>query len=253
MPATFTRAPAETVRKEPGIGGKPPLDRRPTGGGGGGGDDDWNKPQHGPRERLYRFRRLIFSVLTADMIFFAVLVAIFFARQASTHLDLGVHGKIGNGHMLLRPVLYLNTLILLLGNLTVELARRNIFREFDVLEEWLGLGRPALRRTLPWLAATVACGALFLAGQATAWRQLAAQGFAFDRWTSPASYFFYIITGLHAAHVALGVLSLVLCLCTLGWLKRIEDRQIAVDAVAWYWHTVGLTWLILIVMLAASQ
>ena len=34
MPATFTHSPAETERKEPGIGGKPPLDRRPTGGGG---------------------------------------------------------------------------------------------------------------------------------------------------------------------------------------------------------------------------
>ncbi len=43
MPATFTHSPAETERKEPGIGGKPPVDRRPTGGGGGGGDDDWRQ------------------------------------------------------------------------------------------------------------------------------------------------------------------------------------------------------------------
>jgi len=48
MPATFTHSPAETERKEPGIGGKPPLDRRPTGGGGGGGDDDrqHDRPDH---------------------------------------------------------------------------------------------------------------------------------------------------------------------------------------------------------------
>src|SRR5208282_5364748 len=65
--------------------------------------------------------------------------------------------------------------------------RRHIFREFDVLEEWLGLGRPALRRTLPWLGATLALGLMFLAGQIVAWRQLTAQGFAFNRWASPGS------------------------------------------------------------------
>ncbi len=40
MPATFTRTPAEVERKDPGIGGKPPVDRRPT--GGGGGDENWD-------------------------------------------------------------------------------------------------------------------------------------------------------------------------------------------------------------------
>jgi cytochrome c oxidase subunit 3 len=135
----------------------------------------------------------------------------------------------------------------------MELARLNIFREIDVLEEWLGLGRPALRRTLPWLGATLALGLLFLAGQALAWRQLTAQGFAFDRWSTPASYFFYVITGLHALHLVLGVLALIFCLSALGWLKRVEYRQIAVDATAWYWHTMGLAWLVLFAVLAAGQ
>ena len=48
MPSTFTHSPAETERKEPGIGGKPPVTRRPTGGGGGGGDDDWKNERRGP-------------------------------------------------------------------------------------------------------------------------------------------------------------------------------------------------------------
>ena len=88
-------------------------------------------------------------------------------------------------------------------------ARLQIFREFDVLEEWLGLGRPAVRRAMPWLGATLGLGLLFLLGQILAWRQLTAQGFAFDRWATPASYFFYVITGLHAAHLALGIVALV--------------------------------------------
>jgi len=254
MPTTFTHTPTETERREPGFGGKPPVDRRPTGGGGGGGDDDWKNRRKGPRELLLRIRFFVFSALAADMMFFAVLVAIFFARQAGTHMDPRTHEQIGDWHpVMLPPILYLNTAILLLSALTMEIARRNIFREIDVLEEWLGLGRPALRRTLPWVGATLALGALFLTGQAMAWRQLSAQGFAFDRFSTPASYFFYVITGLHAAHLLFGIAALIVCLTALGWLKRVEFRQIAVDVTAWYWHTMGLAWILLLTLLALGQ
>jgi cytochrome c oxidase subunit 3 len=73
MPSTFTHTPAETERKEPGIGGKPPVTRRPTGGGGGGGgdDDDGKNQKRGPRELLHRVRFFVYSALAADMLFFA--------------------------------------------------------------------------------------------------------------------------------------------------------------------------------------
>jgi len=86
-----------------------------------------------------------------------------------------------------------------------------------------------------------------------AWKQLTAQGFAFDHWTTPASYFFYLITGLHAVHVIVGVLALILCLSTLTRFKRIESRQIAVDATAWFWHTMGFAWLVLFAVLVFGQ
>jgi len=254
MPVTFTHSPAETERKEPGIGGKPPLDRRPTGGGGGGGDDDRQNERHGPRELLHKIRFSVFSILAADMMFFAILVTLFFARQAGTHMDARTHEQIGDWRpVLLPPILFLNTALLLLSSLTIEVARRNIFREIDVLEEWLGLGHPALQRTLPWVAGTLALGGLFLSGQWMAWRQLTAQGFAFNHWSTPASYFFYVITGLHAAHLIVGVIALAVCLAVLRGLKRLELRQIAVDAAAWYWHAMGLAWLILFAVLAIGQ
>jgi cytochrome c oxidase subunit 3 len=202
---------------------------------------------------LNRTRAFVFCALAGDMMFFVALVAVFYARQMSTHIDPRTMQQIGDWHPILLPrILYLNTALLALSTLTMELARRHIFREFDVLEEWLGLGRPALRRTLPWLGATLALGLAFLAGQVIAWRQLTAEGFAFDRWASPAS-FFYLITGLHAAHLLLGVFALVYCLIALSHLKRVESRQIAVDATAWFWHTMGLAWLILFAVLIFGQ
>jgi cytochrome c oxidase subunit 3 len=254
MPSIFTPIPSDVERKAPGTGGKPPVDRRPTGGGGGGGDDDWRSPRRGPRETLNRIRTSVFIILAGDMMFFVALVAVFYARQMSTHMDPRTMQQIGDWHPILLPrILYLNTALLALSTVTMELARRHIFREFDVLEEWLGLGRPALRRTLPWLGATLALGLAFLAGQVIAWRQLTAEGFVFDGWATPASNFFYIITGLHALHLLVGVFALVFCLVALSHLKRVESRQIAVDATAWFWHTMGLAWLILFAVLVFGQ
>ncbi|MGP8253769.1 MAG: heme-copper oxidase subunit III [Terracidiphilus sp.] len=254
MPSIFTPLPADVDRKSPGTGGKPPVDRRPTGGGGGGGDDDWRNSRRGPRELLYKIRAFVFCALAGDMMFFVVLVILFYARQAGTHLDPALMRQVGDWKpVLLPPILFLNTAALVLSSLTMEVARRHIFREIDVLEEWLGLGRPALRRTLPWLGATLVLGALFLAGQLIAWKQLTAQGFAFDSRSTPASYFFYVVTGLHGAHLVAGVLALVFCLFALHKLRRVEVRQIVVDATAWFWHTMGLAWLVLFAVLALGQ
>ena len=254
MPSIFTPTPTEIERKDPGFGGKPPVDRRPTGGGGGGGDDDWKSERRGPRENLHRIRAFVFCAIAGDMMFFVVLVSLFYARQAGTHMDARTLRQVGDWHpVLLPPILFINSALLLLSGLTMEISRNSIFREIDVLEEWLGLGQPAMRRTRPWLGATLALGLLFLAGQTLAWRQLAAQGFAFDHNATPASYFFYLITGLHAAHLAIGIVALVFCVVALGWLKRVESRQIAVDATAWFWHTMGLAWLVLFAVLVFGQ
>jgi len=188
------------------------------------------------------------------MVFFVVLVALFYARQAGTYMDPRTLRQVADWHpVLLPPILYLNTAALLLSCLPMELARRHIFSEIDVMEEWLGLGQPAIRRTLPWLAATFGLGVLFLAGQIMAWKQLTAQGFEFDRTATPASYFFYVISGMHAAHLVLGILALLLCLTALGFLKHVESRQIAVDITAWFWHTMGFTWALLFAVLVYGQ
>jgi cytochrome c oxidase subunit 3 len=255
MPSIFTPTPTEIERKKPGTGGKPPVTRRPTGGGGGGGDDDRRDESRGPGELLRRVRFFVFFALAGDVLFFAIVIGAFFVSHAGIVMDPRSHTFSPNWHPVILPrILYVNTALLVLSSLTIEFARRHIFREIDVLEEWLGLGRPALRNTLPWIAATLALGILFLIGQGLAWRQLSQSGFSFDRYhVTPASYFFYLMTGMHAAHLMLGVLALVGCLCALGLLKRVEYRQVAVDSTAWFWHFMGATWLVLFAILALGQ
>jgi cytochrome c oxidase subunit III len=251
MPATFTRHTVETERREPGFGGKPPLDRRPT--GGGGGDDNWDSRsrRHGPRETLIRYRMAILSGLAGDFVFFAVLVSAFFVRQSDGHITPS-ETFVSDWHPLATPpILWLNTAILLLSTLTMEVARRHLFREIDIMEEWLGLGRPAVRRAAPWLIATFALGALFLTGQWIAWQQLAQQGLFFA--TNPNSHFFYLVTGTHAVHLFLGLGTLAFALIAMFRFKRVEMRQIVVDCTAWYWHAMGLFWLFLFALIVFFQ
>jgi len=253
MLTEFSDPVDEIELKEPGFGGLPPVDERPTGGGGGGGDDDWNMGGRGPRTLLHRFRRILFTALAVDVMFFTVVFSVYLGHQSGAHILQHASAPPAGWHFFLLPrILYLNTVALVLGSLTIELARRNIFREIDVMEEWLGLGFPALRRTLPWIGATLFFAALFLTGQKMAWKQIAAETFPIAPSASSAG-FTCLLTGVHAAHLAIGVVALIACLTALGELKRVELRQIAVDATAWYWHSMSITWAILLTVLVSVQ
>jgi cytochrome c oxidase subunit 3 len=193
----------------------------------------------------------VLSGLAGDFVFFAVLVSAFFVRQSSVHID-ATDNVISDWHFLAAPpILWINTALLLLSAFTVEVARRHLFREIDIMEEWLGLGRPAVRRAAPWLIATIILGSLFLIGQWIAWQQLAQQGFFFS--SNPNSHFFYLVTGTHGVHLLLGIGALIFALVAMFRFKRVEMRQIAVDCTAWYWHAMGLFWIFLFVLLVFFQ
>ena len=87
-------------------------------------------------------------------------------------------------------LLWVNTALLLLGSGALQLARTAAGRD-DLA---------ALKRHL-----TVGGGLTiaFLVGQLIAWRQLTAAGYFMA--TNPADAFFYILTGLHGAHMLGGL------------------------------------------------
>jgi len=252
MPATFTPAPVEVEKKHTGTGGRPPVDRRPTGGGGDG--DNWQNREpgkRGPREVLHRYRLGLFFGLAGDLMFFVALVSAFFVRQTAGHFDAREQWINDWRPVLIPPILWLNTLVLLLSSLTIEAARRRLFHEPDVLEEWLGLGRPAARRAMPWVIATLALGSAFLVGQVMAWQQLSQQGAYFG--SNPSSHFFYLLTITHAAHLLVGILALLAAAVGLVVTRKVEVRQILLDTSAWYWHAMGALWIFLFILLVFFQ
>ena len=234
-----------------GGGRRPPTDKRT---GGGGDPDNWNERRRGrpgPRERLDRYRLGLFFGLSAVFMFFVAIVSVFFVAQGSGHID--ANARYINEWLptALPPILWLNTAVLLLSSLTMEVARRHMFREMHVMDEWLGLGKPITRRTMPWLVATIVLGVLFVIGQLVAWDQLATQRVHY--YSSQSSHSFFLITGVHGLHLLLGVAALITALIGLFASKQLENRQILVDLAAWYWHSMGLLWLALFSLLAFCQ
>jgi len=127
-------------------------------------------------------------------------------------------------HFQLPPLLYLNTLVLLVSSATLEISRR--------------------RRTVAALNATLVLGLLFVFGQVLAWRQLAAQHLFLA--SGPRSAFLYVFTALHALHVLGG----------LGGLLYVQRRLAGAvlapttfKAAALYWHFMAILWVYLLTLL----
>jgi|SRR5579875_1977459 len=242
MPATFSRTPIDVERKDTGMGGKPPEVRRPTGGGGGG--DDWDgrsSSRRGPRDLISSYRLTLVCALGADLLFFVLILVTFLAGRRIEWMHPGAQLPLMRQAFHVPPILWLNTAVLLLSTITMERARRPLFSEIDVLEEWLGMGRPAGRRSLPWLLATLVLGMLFLTGQWIAWMQLAQLGVHYS--TSINSHFFFLISEVQALHLLLGILALAGSLAGLFLLRKVLWRQILIDCTAWYWQGMGMLWL----------
>ena len=133
-------------------------------------------------------------------------------------------------HFRLPPIVYVNTLVLLVSSASLERARGG------------GAATPQRR----WLSITLALGLLFVVGQVLAWSNLVAQGLFLA--TSPSSAFFYVLTALHGVHLLGGVAALAY---VLGRARRapLSDAAGALDAAALYWHFLAVLWLYLLLLL----
>lgn len=128
----------------------------------------------------------------------------------------------------LPDTLWVSTALIVVSSVTFEVARR-VFRK----GEW--------RLASYFLKATACLGAGFLASQLTAWRELIATGAFLSQ--NPHSSFFYLFTGLHAAHLLGGLIALGVLL-----IAKAKRREL-VDVVAYYWHFLGVLWIALFVVL----
>lgn len=166
----------------------------------------------------------LMSVLATVAMLFAAFTAAILVRRTGTDWD----------PVTLPPIVWLNTVALVVSSVLVERARAAIRHD-------------AAPRAVLHLGSAFVFGVVFLVGQLATWQALARQGVFLP--SSPHASFFYMLSAVHGLHVIGG-------LGALAWTRRRAAsgaygaaNSAGLLHTAIYWHFVGLIWAYLLVVL----
>jgi cytochrome c oxidase subunit 3 len=167
---------------------------------------------------------------------FGLFISAYFIRMGHGH---GAGHGISDWHSIGKPpILWFNTVMLVLSSATMQAARH-------------GLRSNQRARVSGYLFAGGLFAMVFLAGQLVAWHQLHDSGYGLT--SGPAGAFFYLLTGIHGLHLVggLGV-----------WLKTVSrmrtraleliDVRLSIELCTVYWHYLLLVWLVMFVLLLST-
>ena len=130
------------------------------------------------------------------------------------------------------PFTSVSSFVLLMSSLTMVLAHN-------------ALSRGDQNGTRTWLFATAALGTVFLGGPVFEFTEFIVEhGMTLS--SNPAASAFYLLTGFHGTHVAIGVIML---LSLLGISRRqgslSEGHGMNLELVGLYWHFVDIIWIVI--------
>lgn len=156
---------------------------------------------------------------------FALLISAYIMRAGAASPNL----VDGPGLPTASRLLWFNTAMLVLNSVALQWA-------------WVEVRR----RQMDGVRANLLVGAVaalaFVVGQLLAWRQLAQAGYFLA--SSPASSFFYLMTGVHGLHV-LGGLGALGRTTAKAWRGiATEPVRLSIELCAIYWHFLLLIWLV---------
>lgn len=223
----------------------------PTLGGGDDGRSGPGLPDYPTRLRRARLGLLV--ALTPVLMLFVSFTSAYVVRQGLPTLDPRTNQLVRDWIPVKLPALLLvNTTVLLISSIGMELARRQakLAAVAATAKPAVGASASAEGKT-PWLAMTIALGLLFLFGQWRAWKQLAASGFYVA--TTPSSSFVYLLTGAHAVHLIGGVLALFVAGMFTLLHRSVLRRNIVVDVAGWYWHFMAALWVYILLLLEFAR
>jgi heme/copper-type cytochrome/quinol oxidase subunit 3 len=136
------------------------------------------------------------------------------------------------------PFTSISSFVLLMSSLTMVLALSAI-------------QRGDLRAMRIWLVATALLGISFLAGQAFEFTEFYNEGLSIDRNLFGTTFF--VLTGFHGAHVAVGVLILLSLVDASMRGKLTENDSLAVELGGLYWHFVDIVWIVIFTLVYLIQ
>jgi cytochrome c oxidase subunit III len=125
---------------------------------------------------------------------------------------------------------FFNTVCLLSSSFSIWLAERSIEKN-------------RIRNFALWWSTTIVLGLIFLSGTASEWKKLIYK----DGLTISTNLFgttFYSLVGLHATHVVVGLLMLLLVLNFTLTGRVNEHHAERIQVLALYWHFVDAVWVV---------
>lgn len=131
--------------------------------------------------------------------------------------------------------LWLNTGLLVISSVLFQWARNtaNAGKTKNLMTAFIGGGVFAL---------------LFIAGQILTWDNLQAAGFYMT--SNPANSFFYLLTGLHIAHLLGGLWVWSKSSIRLISGSKPEDVRLSIELCTLYWHFLLIVWLVMFAVLS---
>jgi len=196
---------------------------------------------------------MLFALAAVVMLFVSFTSAYIVRQGMGTWSDASARYVTDWQPISLPPILWINTVILLLSSFTLAMAQRTLSRKLRTAPRGgtSPAAEPALiatdQRSIPWLGITLVLGAGFLVGQLLAWEQLRHLGIFVS--TNPSSSFFYVLTGTHGIHLLGGVLALAYAGLTSLLRKPLATRFLVVDVTALYWHFMDFLWIYIFALL----
>ncbi len=227
--------PERTERKRSGRSGggsnSPGGKGRGPGDDGGGGD----QPKREEPAEIQQFKPGISRILTG---FLLLVVLMTFGGLIAAYIVIATNNVAEWNPFDLPIQVWFSTLIIIGSSITYHLAQTAIFREDQVSSR-------------KWLIVTTVLGAAFISSQLLAWLELTSRGLYVRG--NPYAGFFYILTAVHAVHVLGGITALGTILLKVWYGVRsdeaIQRSKTLAQVVGWYWHFMGIIWLVLFVLL----
>jgi cytochrome c oxidase subunit III len=203
-----------------------------NGGGGGGGDDRSDNDKSGQKEEFKpdKYRVGMGLILLIVLMTFGGLIGAYVVLATNQSLE----WKPFN----LPFQMWISTGLIIVSSIDYELAKKSLLEG----------NQPKARK---WFLITAILGAVFIASQILAWFNLVSQGYYATG--NPYAGLFYILTAIHAVHVIGGIISLGFIVLKTQIETTDEDellkRQWFAKVVAWYWHFIGILWIVLFLLL----
>ncbi len=211
------------------------------------GDGDFHSPSFDAR--LRRARLGLFVGVVGIIMIFVSFASAYVVRQGLPTFDSRTNSLVHDWIPVRLPrLLLVNTWVLLLSSITIELARRRASRNAALTQvpSIPGVSMHSGERR-SWLVITVVLGLIFLAGQGMAWGKLAARGFYIS--VTPSSSFVFLLTGMHGVHLLGGVIALLIAGLASLLRHSAASQLIWLDVTGWYWHFMAFLWVSILCLL----